>query len=307
MVEALGALPLPPLSLPGQQPQADPGLLPRPRASRTSTAAIRHDRQARQAAAPRASPTCSSSEAGPPPSRPSSASSWPRSGSPTPRFVDAVRALGVERRAARRGARRARRRASRAARDAVGERVTVEANLRIARGLDYYTGTVSRSSWRATSGSKSVGGGGRYDALADRRPDDVPRRRHLLRRLAHPGPAASPTGCSTASRPVPSAVLVALADEESRGQRARSPTRCARRGHPLRGRAEPRRSSASRSATPSGAASRTSGSPGRRRARPGQGHPLRRPGRRRRRPPGPHPPTTSARTSSSPEHRRRHP
>ena len=36
MVEALDALPLPNLSVPGQQPQADPGLLPRPRASPTS-------------------------------------------------------------------------------------------------------------------------------------------------------------------------------------------------------------------------------------------------------------------------------
>ncbi len=44
--------------------------------------------------------------------------------------------------------------------------VTVEANLRIARGLDYYTGTVVEIFMAGYERLKSVGGGGRYDALA---------------------------------------------------------------------------------------------------------------------------------------------
>ena len=50
--------------------------------------------------------------------------------------------------------------------DVGGERVTVEANLRIARGLDYYTGTVLEIFMAGYERLKSVGGGGRYDALA---------------------------------------------------------------------------------------------------------------------------------------------
>ena len=47
-----------------------------------------------------------------------------------------------------------------------GDRVGVEANLRIARGLDYYTGTVVEIFMEGYERLKSVGGGGRYDALA---------------------------------------------------------------------------------------------------------------------------------------------
>src|SRR4029079_2441228 len=45
-------------------------------------------------------------------------------------------------------------------------RVTVEGNLRIARGLDYYTGTVVEIYMDGYERLKSVAGGGRYDALA---------------------------------------------------------------------------------------------------------------------------------------------
>ena len=70
--------------LPGQQPQADPGLLPRPRHPR------RHrgdpaDRQARQAAGRGGRRACWSPRPAPPRSRRSAASSSRRSGSPTPR------------------------------------------------------------------------------------------------------------------------------------------------------------------------------------------------------------------------------
>ncbi|HEY2877974.1 histidine--tRNA ligase [Nocardioides sp.] len=94
-------------------------------------------------------------------------------------------------------------------------RVTVEANLRIARGLDYYTGTVVEIFMEGYERLKSVGGGGRYDALAS---DG---------RTTYPGVGISfglsrtlvpliSEGVLTGSRAVPSAVLVALADEESR-------------------------------------------------------------------------------------------
>jgi len=97
----------------------------------------------------------------------------------------------------------------------VNDHVTVEANLRIARGLDYYTGTVVEIFMAGYERLKSVGGGGRYDALAS---DG---------RSTYPGVGVSfgvsrtlipliSDGVVAGSRPVPSAVLVALADEESR-------------------------------------------------------------------------------------------
>ena len=96
-----------------------------------------------------------------------------------------------------------------------GGRVTVEANLRIARGLDYYTGTVVEIFMSGYERLKSVGGGGRYDALASDGRTTYPGvgvsfgvSRTLLPLLAD--------GVLAGSRPVPSAVLVAVADEESR-------------------------------------------------------------------------------------------
>ena len=94
-------------------------------------------------------------------------------------------------------------------------KVTVEANLRIARGLDYYTGTVVEIFMAGYERLKSVGGGGRYDALAS---DG---------RTTYPGVGVSfgisrtllpllSDGVLRGSRAVPSVVLVALNDEESR-------------------------------------------------------------------------------------------
>jgi histidyl-tRNA synthetase len=95
------------------------------------------------------------------------------------------------------------------------KQVTVEANLRIARGLDYYTGTVVEIFMEGYERLKSVGGGGRYDALAS---DG---------RTTYPGVGVSfgvsrclvpllSEGVLAGSRGVPSAVLVALVDEDSR-------------------------------------------------------------------------------------------
>jgi histidyl-tRNA synthetase len=96
-----------------------------------------------------------------------------------------------------------------------GSQVTVEANLRIARGLDYYTGTVVEIFMSGYERLKSVGGGGRYDALADDGKTTYPGvgvsfgvSRTLIPLIAE--------GVLTSDRSVPSAVLVALVDEESR-------------------------------------------------------------------------------------------
>jgi histidyl-tRNA synthetase len=106
--------------------------------------------------------------------------------------------------------------------------VAVEADLRIARGLDYYTGTVFETRMSGFDSLGSICSGGRYDSLAS---DG---------RTTYPGVGISlgvtrlltpllQRGLITASRPVPSAVLVALPDEDSR-------TRCGQIAQVLRGR-----------------------------------------------------------------------
>jgi histidyl-tRNA synthetase len=95
------------------------------------------------------------------------------------------------------------------------DRFRVEADLRIARGLDYYTGTVFETRLAGFESLGSICSGGRYDSLAS---DG---------RTSYPGVGIS-FGVSrmliplfarkklTASRSVPSAVLVALPDEGAR-------------------------------------------------------------------------------------------
>src|SRR4051812_39045886 len=130
-------------------------------------------------------------------------------------FVERVRALGVENELLDQGL------TELAAvvdgcQDAVSDHVRLEVNLRIARGLDYYTGTVLEVFMEGYERLKSVAGGGRYDALAS---DG---------RTTYPGVGIS-FGVSRTLVPlfadgvlepgpkVPSQVLVALVDEESRG------------------------------------------------------------------------------------------
>lgn len=99
--------------------------------------------------------------------------------------------------------------------DGLADSVTVEANLRIARGLDYYTGTVVEIFMTGYERLKSVGGGGRYDALATDGKTTYPGvgvsfgvSRTLVPLVAE--------GVLSGSRAVPSAVLVAVTDEMSR-------------------------------------------------------------------------------------------
>ena len=112
---------------------------------------------------------------------------------------------------------------------ATSERVTVEANLRIARGLDYYTGTVLEVFMAGYERLKSVGGGGRYDALAS---DG---------RTTYPGVGVSfgvsrtlipliADGVLEGSRKVPSAVLVAVTDEADRDASTAVATALRKRG-----------------------------------------------------------------------------
>jgi histidyl-tRNA synthetase len=95
--------------------------------------------------------------------------------------------------------------------------ITVEADLRIARGLDYYTGTVFETRMAGYERLGSICSGGRYDSLAS---DG---------RTTYPGVGISlgvtrllmpllQRGVLDGSRPVPSAVLVALPNEDDRAR-----------------------------------------------------------------------------------------
>jgi len=92
---------------------------------------------------------------------------------------------------------------------------SIEADLHIARGLDYYTGTVYETTLEGYESFGSICSGGRYDALA------------TDGRTTYPGVGISLGVTRLASlligrdlvratRKVPSAVLVAVTDEESR-------------------------------------------------------------------------------------------
>jgi histidyl-tRNA synthetase len=122
----------------------------------------------------------------------------------------------------------------------VGDRLTVEADLRIARGLDYYTGTVFETVMEGFESLGSICSGGRYDALASDGRSTYPGvgislgvSRMLLPLLA--------AGRVSASRPVPSAVLVALVDEESRAASDAIAQRLRARGIPAEVAAAPQK------------------------------------------------------------------
>jgi histidyl-tRNA synthetase len=93
--------------------------------------------------------------------------------------------------------------------------VTVEADLRIARGLDYYTGTVFETRMIGYEALGSICSGGRYDSLASDGKNTYPGVGISLgvTRLLMP---LFQRGVLTGSRAVPSAVLVALPSEDAR-------------------------------------------------------------------------------------------
>lgn len=89
----------------------------------------------------------------------------------------------------------------------------VVADLSIARGLDYYTGTVVETMLDGQESLGSICSGGRYDALARKGSRTFPGvglsigvSRILARLIGQ--------GTVTASRPVPTAVYIALTDDE---------------------------------------------------------------------------------------------
>lgn len=129
-------------------------------------------------------------------------------------FVDRVRELGVEDDLLDEGLAELAG-LVRACSDLVTDRVRVRAELKIARGLDYYTGTVFETRLDGHESLGSICSGGRYDSLAS---DG---------RTTYPGVGISlgvsrllvpllNRGDLVADRSVPSAVLVALLDEGSR-------------------------------------------------------------------------------------------
>ncbi|MBR7742374.1 histidine--tRNA ligase [Phycicoccus sp. BSK3Z-2] len=143
-------------------------------------------------------------------------------------FVDEVRALGVSHPTLDEGLRALAAVVAAGAEQAPG---TLVADLSVARGLDYYTGTVYETQLVGSEEWGSVCSGGRYDSLASDGRTTYPgvgisigltRLVHLL--VAKRG--------LTASRSTPAAVLVAVVDEESRARSGRVAATLRGRGVP---------------------------------------------------------------------------
>ncbi|TNM64473.1 histidine--tRNA ligase [Streptomyces sp. NP160] len=113
--------------------------------------------------------------------------------------------------------------------DLPADRVAVVADLSVARGLDYYTGTVYETRMRGWESLGSICSGGRYDALADDGRDVYPGvgislgvTRAIIPLLGR--------GAVRASRPTPTAVVVAVADEAHRREADRVAAQLRARG-----------------------------------------------------------------------------
>ena len=126
-------------------------------------------------------------------------------------FVEQVRALGVTNELLEEGLEELRQVVGEASRRAPGR---VVADLSIARGLDYYTGTVYETVLNGHEALGSICSGGRYDALARKGSRTFPGvglsigvTRIVSRILSQ--------GFATVSRSVPTAVLVTLADDDA--------------------------------------------------------------------------------------------
>lgn len=133
---------------------------------------------------------------------------------PDASFVEQVRALGVAHPMLDEGLV-----ALQAVVDAANKRVPgrMVADMKIARGLDYYTGTVYETELVGHEKLGSVSSGGRYDALASDGKVSFPGVGISLGVTRLLGPMIT-KGQIVASRSVPSAVLVAVDAEETREQ-----------------------------------------------------------------------------------------
>ena len=145
-------------------------------------------------------------------------------------FVAAVRALGVEHELLDEGLAELAELVTACA-GLVTDRVRVEADLSIARGLDYYTGTVFETRLDGYESLGSICSGGRYDALASDGRTTYPGVGISLGLSRVLVTLASRTGL-TADRKVPSAVLVAVTDEASRSDSEAVATALRERGIP---------------------------------------------------------------------------
>jgi histidyl-tRNA synthetase len=145
---------------------------------------------------------------------------------PDDSFVERVHALGVEHETLTQGL------AELAAVIRVGAEQAsglMVADLKVARGLDYYTGTVYETQLVGLESYGSICSGGRYDALASDGRTTYPGvgiSIGLSRLLAKIMPTLS------ASRSTPSCVLVALAEETDRAQGMRVAASLRQRGIP---------------------------------------------------------------------------
>lgn len=143
-------------------------------------------------------------------------------------FVDQVRALGVNDELLDEGLDELAT-LVRACSPLATDTVRIEADLSIARGLDYYTGTVFETRLDGYESLGSICSGGRYDALAS---DG---------RTTYPGVGISlgvsrvlvplvQRGLLTSNRSVPSVVLVALTNEDARAEADATATALRARG-----------------------------------------------------------------------------
>ncbi|HEY3562801.1 MAG TPA: histidine--tRNA ligase [Kribbella sp.] len=144
-------------------------------------------------------------------------------------FADQVRALGVEHPILDEGLDQLSQVMAAAAEHAPG---LLMADLRIARGLDYYTGAVYEIYLVGQESFGSVGGGGRYDALASDGKTTYPGVGISIgvSRLVH---RLVSQGLLTGSRRTPTAVLVALNAEEDRADGMRTAAQLRSRGIPV--------------------------------------------------------------------------
>ncbi|MFC6154706.1 histidine--tRNA ligase [Nocardioides yefusunii] len=133
---------------------------------------------------------------------------------PDDSFVEQVRALGVTHELLDEGLAELAQ-LVRECQDLVTDTVRIEADLKIARGLDYYTGTVFETRLDGYESLGSICSGGRYDALASDGKNTYPGVGISLGVSRVLVPLLN-KGVLVADRSVPSAVLVALVDESSR-------------------------------------------------------------------------------------------
>jgi histidyl-tRNA synthetase len=141
-------------------------------------------------------------------------------------FADRVRALGVEHELLDEGLLELARVVEAAAEHAPGVLV---ADLRIARGLDYYTGTVYETVLDGLPDLGSICSGGRYDQLASDGRNVYPGV-GLSIGVSRLVAALVGRGLSGATRSVPTCVLVAVPDEKRRAECDRIAGRLRRRG-----------------------------------------------------------------------------